>query len=287
MDRPQLTTSQFLGLSRVEGVPGAFELVVGEDLLNAGGTLWGGVGLSAFVAGAEQIVGRRCVWGTVQYLIPIRAGARVRMDVSIGGEGVALTQASAAWTVDGQPALLAIGTFGGDGPHDLQFSAAPEVPEPLECRERRMPAAWGNGIIRRIEQRSLPGMSLPVGSQPGGQPGTGRTMMWMRLREGVAPDMAALAVLADMAPSGIAEALGRQTFGTSLDNSIRAARLPEPDSAGWVLMDITVEAIAGKVAQVSARMFDEQRRLLAVAGQSSRLRRVPPPRSDPASGAQA
>jgi acyl-CoA thioesterase len=90
------------------------------------------------------------------------------------------------------------------------------------------------------------------------------------------PDVAALAVLADMAPSGITEALGRPTFGTSLDNSIRAARIPDPNGSGWVLMDITVEAIVGKVAQVSARMFDEDRRLLAVAGQSSRLRRAIP-----------
>jgi acyl-CoA thioesterase II len=273
MDRPQNTTADFLGLARV--ADSGYEFVVGEDLLNSGGTLWGGVGLAAFVAGAEQTVGRRCVWGTVQYLVPIRAGARVRMDVTVGGEGVALTQASAVWTVAGQPALMAIGTFGGDGPHDLQFSAAPDVPEPLDCHERRMPEAWGHGIIRRIEQRSLPGLSLPA---PDGRPGTGRTMMWMRLREPVAPDLAALAVLADMAPSGISEALGRPTFGSSLDNSIRAARSPEPDSSGWVLLDITVEAIAGKVAQLSARMFDEQRRLLAVAGQSSRLRRAIPPR---------
>ena len=38
-------------------------------------------------------------------------------------------------------------------------------------------------------------------------------------------------------------------------------------------MDITVEAVAGRVEQMSARMFDESGRLLAVAGQSARLRR--------------
>ena len=276
MDGAVLTTADFLGLCRVPGSDNVFEFVVTEDLLNSGGTLWGGVGLSAFVAGGEQVAGRRCVWGTVQYLLPIRAGERVRMEISIGGEGVALTQANAVWTVDGRPALMAIGTFGGGGgQHDLQFATAPEVPDPMDCREHLLPPEWGHGIIRRIEQRSLPGMSLPALD---GRPGTGRSMMWMRLRSGVAPDLAALAVLADMAPGGITEALGVQTFGTSLDNSIRAARLPQPTDSGWVLLDVTVEAVAGKVAQLSARMFDEERRLLAVAGQSSRLRRVWPSR---------
>jgi acyl-CoA thioesterase len=273
MTRPLQSTADFLGLRPKAGVALTYELAVTTGLLNSAGTLWGGVGLSAFVAAAEEAVGRRCVWATVQYLIPIRAGARITMEITVTGEGIALTQASCLWTVDGQPALVAMGTFGGDGPHDLQFSDAPDVPSPEECHERRMPTTWGMGIIRRIEQRSLPGMSLP---DPEGRPGTGRTMLWMRLREGVVPDVAALAVLADMAPSGITEALGRPTFGTSLDNSIRAARIPDPNGSGWVLMDITVEAIVGKVAQVSARMFDEDRRLLAVAGQSSRLRRAIP-----------
>lgn len=128
-------------------------------------------------------------------------------------------------------------------------------------------------MLEQIEQRTLPGMALP---DPEGRPGSGRTMLWMRLRHAVAAEVGALAVLADLAPSGISEAIGRPTFGTSLDNSIRAARLPDHSNSGWVLMDITVEAVVGRVAQVSARMFDDQGRLLAVAGQSARLRRVNP-----------
>ena len=130
-------------------------------------------------------------------------------------------------------------------------------------------------MLAQIEQRAMPGMALP---DPDGRPGSGRTMLWMRLKdvdgEPVAADVAALAVLADLAPSGISEAIGRPTFATSLDNSIRSARLPEPDSDGWVLMDITIEAVVGRVAQLSARMFDDRGRLLAVCGQSARLRRL-------------
>jgi acyl-CoA thioesterase len=217
------------------------------------------------------------VWATVQYVAPIRAGGQLQMDIDIGGQGIALTQASGRATVDGQLVLMAIGTFGGDGPHDLQFSEAPHIAPPHECPLRTLPAPWSGGMLRQIEQRSPEGMAMP---DPLGRPGSGRTMLWMRLRSGpsddavdVAHDVAALAVLADLAPSGISEAIGRPTFGTSLDNSIRAARFPDAQASGWVLMDITVEAVVGRVAQISARMFDEAGRLLAVAGQSARLRR--------------
>lgn len=265
-----ISVADFLGLDAEPGPGLSWTMPVTDRLLNTAGTLWGGVGLSAFVAAAEMAVERRCMWATVQYLAPIRVGTALRMEVDIGGEGIALTQASGRGTVDGQPALLAIGTFGGDGPNDLQFSAAPDIPPPQECVERAMPRPWGGGLLELIEQRTLPGMALP---DPEGRIGSGKTMLWMRLRDEVAHEVGALAVLADLAPSGISEAIGRPTFGTSLDNSIRSARLPDPSSSGWVLMDITVEAVVGRVAQLSARMFDDQGRLLAVAGQSARLRR--------------
>jgi acyl-CoA thioesterase len=269
--------ADFLGLAADPGAAMRYRMPLTENLLNSAGTLWGGVGLSAFVAAAELAVGRRCVWATVQYVAPIRAGGELQMDIEVGGQGIALTQASGRATVDGELVLLAIGTFGGDGPHDLQFSEAPQIAPPHECPLRTLPAPWSGGMLSQIEQRSPEGMAMP---DPLGRPGTGRTMLWMRLRHGgidsgrdVAHDVAALAVLADLAPSGISEAIGRPTFGTSLDNSIRAARLPDTQSSGWVLMDITVEAVVGRVAQISARMFDEGGRLLAVAGQSARLRR--------------
>ncbi len=274
----------FLGLTPAPGAELSYRMPLTENLLNSAGTLWGGVGLSAFVAAAELAVQRRCVWATVQYVAPIRAGGQLQMDIEIGGQGIALTQASGRATVDGQLVLLAIGTFGGDGPHDLQFTEAPRIPPPEQCPLRSLPAPWAGGMLRHIEQRSPEGMAMP---DPLGRPGTGRTMLWMRLhRDGaddgtggrdVAHDVGALAVLADLAPSGISEAIGRPTFGTSLDNSIRAARLPDPQASGWVLMDITVEAVVGRVAQISARMFDEGGRLLAVAGQSARLRRFTRP----------
>jgi hypothetical protein len=106
-------------------------------------------------------------------------------------------------------------------------------------------------------------------------------------------------VLADLAPSAIAEAVGVIAGGVSLDNTIRIARqwidtgegtaagtdgatVGPTDGAtvgstdgGWILLDVTVESVIGDVAQLSARVFDPAGRLLAVAGQSAILRRFP------------
>src|ERR1700709_2407624 len=165
-----ISVADFLGLEPAAGSPLIWRMPVTKSLLNSAGTLWGGVGLSAFVAAAELAVERRCMWATVQYLTPIRVGAELRMEIDIGGQGIALTQASGRGIGDGETALLAIGTFGGDGPNDVQFSGPPDIPPPDECIERSMPPPWGGGMLELIEQRTLPGMALP---NPAGTLGTG------------------------------------------------------------------------------------------------------------------
>jgi acyl-CoA thioesterase len=98
------------------------------------------------------------------------------------------------------------------------------------------------------------------------------------MREPVPLSVVTLAVLADFAPAGLSVALGAPTFGVSLDNSIRVSYdlAAQADSTGtaaqghpWVLLDVEVATIARGIAQLHARMFDENGRLLATAGQSA------------------
>jgi acyl-CoA thioesterase len=66
------------------------------------------------------------------------------------------------------------------------------------------------------------------------------------------------------------------TYGVSLDNSIRLGHDPGAGRAagsGWVLLDVQVETFVRGVAQLNARMFDQDGRLLATAGQSALVRR--------------
>src|SRR3954471_16826478 len=84
---PALT--DFFGL---EGGPD-WRLQVTEEICNAGGTLWGGVGLGAAMEAVERETGRATVWAAVQYIRPIHPGARLDLTVDIPRAGRQLTQA--------------------------------------------------------------------------------------------------------------------------------------------------------------------------------------------------
>lgn len=258
---------RMLGLE-IDRAAGAGSLVVADHLLNTGGTLWGGCGLSAAIAVGEQVLGRGCLWATVQYVNPIVRGARLDLACEVGQHGRGLSQVAVRGTVEGRLGLLATGTFGGGRDLAEQFvRPSKDVPPPADCPERILPA-WIGGMAAQIEQRSV---TAPRTGFDGVR-GTGRTSMWMRLREPAGASPSALAILADLAPSAISEAIGEPTFGVSLDNSIRIGRVGASAGDEWVLLEVQVEAVLRGVAQINARMFADDGKLLAIAGQSARMR---------------
>jgi acyl-CoA thioesterase len=99
--------------------------------------------------------------------------------------------------------------------------------------------------------------------------GTGRSALWCRVAEGGPVGVDELAIVADLSVLALAEALDRRVVGNSLDNTIR---LVSRDAAGWVLLDVTVEAIHDGFAHVTARLWSDDRRLLATASQTLVLR---------------
>lgn len=241
---------------------------VEEHLLNSSGVLWGGCGLSAVVATGEAVLKRGCLWATVQYVSPIVHGEKLELVIEPGQHGRRMSQVSVRGMVGDRVALLALGTYGSASAKAEQFVRPPsDIPRPDDCPERVMPP-WLAGMATRIEQRPV----LPQRRVLDGTRGPGRSMMWMRLREPVGTSPAALSIIADLAPSAITDAMGEPTFGISLDNSIRMGRLGEVGGDGWVLLDTQVETVIRGVAQLNARIFDEDGNLLAIAGQSSRMR---------------
>lgn len=273
---PRVPVRDFLGLRRDDDGP--WELPVTRRVVSGLGTLWGGCGLAAAVEAMEDVAGRPCAWAAVQYLRPIVPGDVLVLDVVLGRQGRAVTQAQVHGRVRGELVLAGLGSLGGSGDLDLQFAEPPaDVPPPDECAPRTMPLEldFSGTIIERFEQRWA---QAPRAGRTDGVPGTGTTRVWMRLLEPVETTSAALAVLADLAPSALSEAVGVRVGGVSLDNTIRVARAasgPEGGAAGdWVLLDLTVEAVVADIGQISARLFAEDGRLLAVAGQSAVLKRV-------------
>ncbi|WP_083749629.1 acyl-CoA thioesterase domain-containing protein [Frankia sp. CcI49] len=284
-----LAAEKLLGL-RVDPALGRGEVLVVPQLLNSIGALWGGVGLAAAIGLCEEVLGRRALWASVQYISPIRCGERLELSLHAGRRGRGLTQAAVRGTVEGRQTLLVTGTFGGragNGPtadladdfgRDLQLATAPVgVRTPAQCPEYTVrPELPGSaaGLLERVEQR----WATPTTPELAGTPGNARTMLWLRSRVPLPLSAVVLAVLADFAPVAIGHARGVPTYGVSLDNSIRLAHIsPDPgagddSSSPWILLDVRVEALVRGVAQLYARMFGEDGRLLATAGQSTLMR---------------
>jgi acyl-CoA thioesterase len=98
-----------------------------------------------------------------------------------------------------------------------------------------------------------------------GTQGTGRSALWARLPEVLEMSAATLAVLGDYVPFGVGQALGQMAGGTSLDNTLRVARLVPTE---WVLLDIQVHTVQQGFGHGLVHLWAEDGTLLAIASQS-------------------
>lgn len=252
--------------------------VAAAHLLNTRGTLWGGCALAVALEFVRACGGRDGVWAQTQFLQPVQEGQTVDLAVDPAGGG--LSQATVRATVDGRPVFVASGTFGRGGEAIRYAPPATWAPPAADCPPREYPA-WldyrPDGLISLLDQR----WARPARADLDGTPGTGRSALWLRLHPPLAPTRAALALLADLAPAGLIEAIGDMAFGTSLDNHLRLVPVAGPTTpariGGWVLLDIRVEAIVRNVAHLSGHLYDSDGALIAVAGQSVLVHRVRPP----------
>ena len=96
----------------------------------------------------------------------------------------------------------------------------------------------------------------------------GRSLLWARL-PGIEHDAAALGIIADYMPSVLGNALGRQAFCTSLDNTIRFADRRNTD---WVLCDNRMEFVGNGFGHGTVHMWSEDGVLLATGSQSMIVR---------------
>jgi acyl-CoA thioesterase len=265
---------ELLGL-RVDEAGGRGELTVGPSVLNSFGVLWGGCGLAAAIALGETVLGRAALWATVQYISPIGAAERLQLTLDVGNHGRGFTQAAVRGTVGDRLALLATGTFGGRlaaAPlvEDGQLVLAPTgVTPPDEAADDRSANAR-TGLRAQFHQRWAEHCE---------QPAAGRATLWLRPRRPVPASVALLAIMADLAPAALTAAVGADVAAVSLDNSIRVGPgvggLSAGSGTGWILLDVQVEAFVRGVGQFNARMFDENGRLMATAGQSALVRSRP------------
>jgi len=258
----------FLGLEPTED-PRAWRLPVVPGISTGGGFLFGGCGLAAAIEAMEGTTGRPCVWATAQYLSHARPPAVVEFAVTEAVSGSSVTQARAVGRVGGDEILTVNGALGRrDIDVDGEWAVRPDVPPPDACPERILGPHHldKETIMRRIEVRVAAGRQE---WEMDGTPGTGRNALWARIPEHMHISAAALAVLGDYVPSGIRQATGANTGGTSLDNTLRVVRLVPTE---WVLLDIRIHAVAHGFGHGLVHQWAEDGTLLATASQSAMVR---------------
>src|SRR3954452_22692374 len=265
---------EFLGLTATHN-PHRWILPVVPGLTTGGGFLFGGCGLAAGIEALERSTERPVVWATAQYLSYARPPDIVDLDVTIPIAGRSATQARAtAHVVDRE--ILTVNAALGLRDHDAegQWEEMPTVPPPDECPPRAYRRPRDDSIMQRLDMRLAAGRDF---HDFDGTPGEGRSALWARMPEVLDMSAASLAVLGDYVPFGVGQALGRMAGGTSLDNTIRVAKLVPTE---WVLIDIVVHAIANGFGHGLVHLWAQDGTLLATASQSCMVRYWTPEQED-------
>lgn len=226
--------------------------------------MFGGVGLASAVAAMERTCGRPLIWATAQYLSYARPSNVVDLDVWTPAQGKYNTQARVVGHVDDKE-IITVSAALGARPSELsgQWTDKPDAPPPEDCDPAEHWRAADDGLHSRIEVRVVKGR---YGRDRDGNPQSdGRSMLWVRPREGFAIDSAMLAIFADFVPSGIGNALGKNAGGNSLDNTLRIRRIVPTD---WVLCDIRILGVHGGFGHGAMYLYARDGELMATASQS-------------------
>lgn len=256
----------FLGLEETDD-PGRWRLPVVPGLSTGGDFLFGGCGLAGAITAMELVSGRPTVWATAQFLSYARTHEVVDLEVVHAVTGHQITQSRVVGRVDDREIFTVNAALGRrDFPHEGEWAAEPDVPGPDECPERELRHPDRETILDRLEQRVAIGRPM---ADLDGEPGSGRSSLWVRIPTGLETGPAALAILGDYVPYGIREALGIMGGGNSLDNTLRVARIVPTE---WLLLDIRVYAVHGGFGHGRVHLWSEDGTLLGTASQSTIVR---------------
>lgn len=262
--------NEFLGIHRVDESTWRFE--VDQRLTTPGKFLFGGCGLAAGIVALEEASGRPTVYAAAHYLSFAQLGSVVDVTVDLAVVGKRVTQARAKATTEGREVLTvnaALGRSELDAPTPWLTMLA--VPPPEECPLRVMPRIFEASIFDHVETRIAIGRAF---EQLDGTPGEAVSALWARVPSHLDPSAATLAIFGDLVAGGVSQPMGRNTFGQSLDNTIRVANL-EPTE--WVLVEIHMHALVGGFSQGTAYLWSRSGTLLGTASQSMSSRLWDPP----------
>lgn len=282
---------EWLGLQPTHN-PHRWFLLVTPGISTGHRFLFGGSGLGAAVAALEGTADRPVVWATAQYLSFAPTDSIMDIDVDLAVVGGKTTQARATGHVGGTEILTVNAALGTrEFPVDDTWVEPPAVQAPEACSPRSR-SLDVEAIHTRLDQR----LALRADGEPDrGGPmgfGPGRSAMWVRLPDLIAPGAATLCVLGDWVPMGVHMASGQENMmANSLDNTVRVVN--STAATEWYLLDIGVQAVHAGFGHGYQHIWNETGDLLAVASQSVLLRKrptdlaPPPSRGNPSAGTEA
>jgi acyl-CoA thioesterase-2 len=255
--------TSFVGLRPTED-PSVWELPVTLDIAGGRGQLFGGCGFGAGIEIVEHLFGRPAAWATGQFVSGAFPPEIIRLEARTMAGGRRFTQAEVVGTIGDRrfmTMLAALGQRRFDGA--VSSLAMPAVTGPADSEPHEFePDDTGSRFIARLERRS----ARPVGaSGVGAGTKSGTCHYWVRL-DGIAGGCSlALTIVADLVPMALSEIIGRPTFGSSLDNTMRFVARSTDE---WVLAEMQVESVLDGVGHVSTRLWTPGGTLLALGSQT-------------------
>jgi acyl-CoA thioesterase len=256
-------------LTRDPAVPGRFHGVIPDGWTVV--HVFGGVTMYAALRAMQDALGRPelpLVTANAVFVAPVPAGP-VTVDVEVLRDGRRASQVAADLRVPGTDgvALRVHGVFGA--PHDVDHHHSevrfPEVPPPAQVAPPPDDRPNPFGHINFHDQTEW----RPV--SPLDDPGRGQFLAWVRMLRGE-PDLLTLAVHGDVLGPAVGRALGpsgQARMVLSLEIGIRFIAVP---ATPWVLQEIEAWHVGDGYATGPARLWDEERRLCAIATQTAHLR---------------
>jgi len=248
--------------------PGTWRLPVTDELTGGMGQLFGGIGLGAGIAALEELAGKPVAWATAQFLANTFPGEVLDIDASVVVQGNNFSQGRAMLRSAGREVIAVVAAFGAKRYEPAgSWRPFPAVQPAELCPPRPLVALRPSGIGRRLELRE----ALPTGAPP--PPGI--TRVWARFTDGDPGTMLATAIVSDFLPLAIRDALDRETFGTSLDNTIRFVPGATAPAGGWLLAEFHLDVLVDGVAHGVVCMWTADGALLSVASQTCNVRDAP------------
>jgi acyl-CoA thioesterase-2 len=244
-----------------------WRLPVVRELCSGTGALFGGCALGASIEVLERLADRPLVWATAQFIEFARPPSVVELEATEIVRGHSSSQARVLGKVDGREIFTVVAALGRRQlPWEGEWAVHPEVASPDDSPPRPiMPHAVGT-IAERLEMRVANARNP---EELDGEPGDGRSALWVRLPDELMPTAGALAIVGDYVPWGISQSLGRLTSANSLDNTLRMVRVHPTE---WVLADVRVQGVADGFGHGVVHLWSEDGTLLATASQSAVVR---------------